>query len=134
MPAQPCRKSGRTSRAKTAILATGRSTPKRFATGAVRDRRLALLAPGLRRPDTAASTRGSIWPRLGAHENIPRISGNEFTHIDRHVMQASLRRHPSSGTVGTAPASTQPTVNPNVSIEPGVAIGCGDPFRLTPLQ
>jgi hypothetical protein len=82
---------------------------------------------------------GGQHPRLdlaeiGPDEDVPVLGHDRLAQRGRHVVQPRGRGHPARGPVRSGPAPAQPAVGPEVLIQPGVAVGGGDAFRLAPLQ
>ena len=118
--------------ASTATLAVGRSQPERGARPVRTCRPREPPAPAPASPETAARTRGSIWPEVGAHEDPAAArrgppAGARPAGCAAPPGRSSGRR-PSAG----APGATEPAVSPDVAIEPGAAVRRSDPLGLAP--
>ncbi len=85
----------------TATLAVARSTPSCVATGRYRSSSSVAIWPGPDLPDTAASTRGSIWPRSARTKTWPasaitagRNSAGMLCRPAEAVMRPAAPSHP----------------------------------------
>ena len=83
--------------------------------------------PTRRRAPAARSGRGRRGRTRGRARRRHRRA-----QLGGHVVQPGRRRHPPGGTVGAGPLAAQPPVGAEVGVEPGVAVGRGDPLGLAP--
>ena len=79
-------------------------------------------------PETAASTRGSIWPR-SARTNTWPCSATIAGAVGRHVVQAGGRGHPPGRAVRPGPLPRSRSIGADVFVEPAVAERRGDRAR-----
>ena len=117
----------------TATLAVGRSTPSCSATGAymssVAGRRGQRASP-----DTAASTRGSIWPRSARTKTWPGSATTAARRSAGMLCRPAVAVIRPGGAVGRRPRAAQPAVGADVLVEPVVAVRRRDPLGLAPRQ
>ena len=125
------RSSARTSRrARRPSRSPGRRRA-RCATGAYRSSSIVARASAAS-PETAASTRGSIWPRSARTNTCAGLGDDRVAHVGRHVVQTGRRGHPSRRAVGPRPRAPQAAVVAEMLVEPRVAVGRADPLGLAP--
>ena len=71
---------------------------------------------------------------VGTHEDVTGLGDHGPTQVGRHVVQPGRRRHPPGRAVRSRPLSAQPPVDPDVLVEPVVAVRRGHPLGLAPRQ
>ena len=103
-----------------------------------RHRRVQVVGAGRRHQGPVPGHRGQ-HPRLdlaqvGPDEHVPVGGDDGRAQRGRHVVQARRRRHPAGRAVRAGPRAAQPAVRAEVRVQPGIAVGGGDPLRLPPVE